>query len=462
MWPTGYIARQWAAADSAEPPTGPALTTVKSVAARTASTVRCVAIGYIAVQVVIWHSFYTSDPRRLAGPAAAVVWASLVVAYLHRRQPPGPLTVVDSGFHVVLALTAAWCVPAAMRGDSSNWLYILMAGQILVPAWFAPTAVFVPLALASAGAYWASAAMAPAGSAGGSSPVAEAALLLALAAVAWAALWRLFRWAAGADAALAQADRESREQYVILSRNIERREHERLLHDTVLNTLTALARAGGDHPADVVARCRHDVTLMEYALSDPGGPDLAAGPPYGGLLAGIEAVASEMRARGLAVHVAVAGGVPALGGAPGGAGVPAGPGGAPAGPEGAPAIPAPLAAAAAHAVREALANVASHAGTGEAWVEISLPGPGGRGTGPGGLEVIVRDAGAGFDPARIDPARLGLRRSIIERVADWGGQASVRSAPGAGTVVSLRWAARPEPGPGAAAAGAADGRSRSW
>jgi signal transduction histidine kinase len=455
MWPTGYIARQWAAADSAAAPTGPALTTVKSVAARTASTVRCVAIGYIAVQVIIWHSFYTADPRRLAGPVAAVVWASLVVAYLHRRQPPWQLTVVDSGFHVLLALTAAWCVPASMRGDSSNWLYILMAVQILVPAWFAPTAVFVPLALASAGAYWASAVMAPAGSAGGSSPVAEAALLLALAAVAWAALWRLYRWASGSDIALAQADRESREQYVILSRNIERREHERLLHDTVLNTLTALARASGDNTAEVVARCQHDVTLMEYALSDPGGPDLAAGPPYGGLLAGIEAVASEMRARGLAVHIEVAGGVPALGRGPGGAA-------APVEPEGAPAVAAPLAAAAAHAVREALANVASHAGTGEAWIGISLPGPGGRAAGPGGLEVTVRDAGVGFDPAHIDPARLGLRRSIIERVADWGGQASVRSAPGAGTLVSLRWTALPEPGEGAAAAGVADGGSRSW
>jgi signal transduction histidine kinase len=140
-------------------------------------------------------------------------------------------------------------------------------------------------------------------------------------------------------------------------------------------------------------------------------------------------------------------------------------------PEGAPAVPAPLAAAAAHAVREALANVASHAGTGEAWVEISLPERGGRGAGPAGLElpagleVTVRDAGVGFDPAHIDPARLGVRRSIIERVADWGGQASVQSAPGAGTVVSLRWAARPEPDEGAAAAassGVADGRSRSW
>ncbi len=35
-----------------------------------------------------------------------------------------------------------------------------------------------------------------------------------------------------------------------------------------------------------------------------------------------------------------------------------------------PDVPVPVATALAHAVREALANVASHAGTGEAWVEL--------------------------------------------------------------------------------------------
>ena len=107
-----------------------------------------------------------------------------------------------------------------------------------------------------------------------------------------------------------------------------------------------------------------------------------------------------------------------------------------------------MAGAIVHATREALANVAAHAGTGEAWVTITL-GPGtpardagapGAGAG-GGVQVTVRDAGAGFDPARVDPARLGLRRSITERVTDWGGRVSVRSAPGQGTVVDMSWPA---------------------
>ncbi len=61
-------------------------------------------------------------------------------------------------------------------------------------------------------------------------------------------------------------------------------------------------------------------------------------------------------------------------------------------------IPVPVASALVHATREALANVAAHAGTGEAWVTITLGAT---------LEITVRDAGAGFDPARVDAARLG-------------------------------------------------------
>ena len=59
-------------------------------------------------------------------------------------------------------------------------------------------------------------------------------------------------------------------------------------------------------------KSRH-VPLRSRALSDPGDPDNAAGRPYGGLLAGIEAVVSEMRARGLSVHVELTGDTPLAG-----------------------------------------------------------------------------------------------------------------------------------------------------
>jgi signal transduction histidine kinase len=414
-------------AGSGSLPAGAAMATLLAVAARTAWTIRCIAIGYIVIQVVIWHSFFTARPERLAGPAVAVLCAAAVAARLRWSQPGWRLATLDTAAAAALALGAWWCVPPAMQGDTASWLYIAVVSQMIVPAWFAPAPAVVPLTVVSAAAFWIGAARAAPASLGGTSPAAAAANVVATAAVAWSALWLLRRRARTADAALARADAESRADFVELTLSTERREHERLLHDTVLNTLTALgrdgARPGGAGQADdldqtaAAARCQHDITLIEHAL---GAASDAVGPAGGGLLIAVEAVAAEMRARGLTVHVA-AGPAPAVPERPGPVAE----------------IPDAVATALAFAVREALANVARHAGTAEAWVEISAL----IGGGPAGVEVTVRDHGAGFDPARVDPARLGLRRSILERVADWGGQAAVYSAPGEGTVVTLRWLA---------------------
>jgi len=409
------------------------MTTLRSVVARLASLVRCAGIAYIAVQVAVWHWFYLAVPWRLAGPVAASVWAAAVTVYLRRRWPAPLFACLDSAVYVALALSCQGCVPPSLRGHAYSWLVIAMSGQLIVPAWYAPAAVSVPLVLAAPAAYWAGAVQA----AGAVSRTTTVAMIL-LAMVAGVHIYgrrALSGRAAEADAALDEADRAASEQYVVLSRNIERREHERLLHDTVLNTLTALARADPGDTAGVVSRCRRDVALIEAALNDADDADGVTGYSRGDMVGRVRAVAAEMRARGLTVHVAVD----------------ASPG--PASP--APDIPVPVAAAIANAVREALSNVAAHAGTGEAWIEVSFPAP-------GRLQVTVRDRGAGFDPADVDRTRLGLRRSIAERMADCGGQASIWSAPGQGTVACLSWLASAEPGPAALACPALARGNPSW
>jgi signal transduction histidine kinase len=85
---------------------------------------------------------------------------------------------------------------------------------------------------------------------------------------------------------------------------------------------------------------------------------------------------------------------------------------------------------------------------------MSASASGGDAGVPCRLEVTVRDRGAGFDLDRVDPARLGLRRSIAERTAECGGQAAVWSAPGQGAVVRLSWPSAPHSG---RPDGAADG-----
>jgi signal transduction histidine kinase len=398
---------------------GPATTTLRSVIAYLAAMIRCAGIVYILVQVGIWHSFYTTAAWRLAGPVLAVAWAVTVIVYLRSRWPSSFFACVDSGVYLALALGAQECVPPAVRDDAFSWLVISMSGQLMIPAWYAPGALSVPLTLSSPAAYWAGAMLQPVTSA--RTLTGATVLLIVVGLVHSYGRRQLYGRAAAADADLDTADRGAREQYAILSRNIERREHERLLHDTVLNTLTALARAGGDDAAKAVSRCRQDVALIESALGDPG--ELAAGPrhPSGDLPSEIQAVAADMRVRGLTIHVEIDD-------------------------EGGLAVPARVIVAVTNAVREALSNVAAHAGTGEAWVTLRLAAAQGKAQVPCRLQAVVSDRGAGFDQPHVDRTRLGLRRSITERIADCGGQASIRSEPGQGTTVSLSWPASERPG----------------
>src|SRR5215469_4230781 len=56
---------------------------------------------------------------------------------------------------------------------------------------------------------------------------------------------------------------------------------------------------------------------------------------------------------------------------------------------------------------------------------------------PGSVSLFVRDRGCGFDPDAVPGDRKGLAESIRGRVARRGGTATIRSAPGEGTEVSL-------------------------
>lgn len=81
------------------------------------------------------------------------------------------------------------------------------------------------------------------------------------------------------------------------------------------------------------------------------------------------------------------------------------------------------------ASREATVNAAKHsdADTVDVFGEA----------GPDGVEVFVRDRGIGFDLASVPEGRLGVRRSIIDRMERHGGTAKIKSTPGEGTEVTL-------------------------
>ena len=105
-------------------------------------------------------------------------------------------------------------------------------------------------------------------------------------------------------------------------------------------------------------------------------------------------------------------------------------------------VPAVVTATLVAAVEEALLNTLRHAGVDRARVTCRA----GRRTGdPGGgplsVSVVVQDEGVGFDPAAVPGTRRGLSESVHGRMAAIGGRARVRSRPGRGTRVVLRWPA---------------------
>ena len=89
------------------------------------------------------------------------------------------------------------------------------------------------------------------------------------------------------------------------------------------------------------------------------------------------------------------------------------------------------------AVREAAHNAARHAAVDELSVYVEVEAT--------MVTAYVRDRGKGFDLDAVETGRVGVRESIIGRMARHGGTAEVHTAPGEGTEVVLSIGRAPEP-----------------
>ena len=98
-------------------------------------------------------------------------------------------------------------------------------------------------------------------------------------------------------------------------------------------------------------------------------------------------------------------------------------------------IPPEVAQAITEATLEAVRNSLRHAGSDDAPVtrRVTLTGD------AYGVTIEVNDNGRGFDPVVAGRGRHGVSGSIIARMQDVGGRATVDSAPGEGACVTLRW-----------------------
>lgn len=103
-------------------------------------------------------------------------------------------------------------------------------------------------------------------------------------------------------------------------------------------------------------------------------------------------------------------------------------------------IPAGAAEALYSAAVQAVVNSVQHAGGDDVsrWVSVNWAKE--------QVLVEVGDTGSGFNPKAVPGERLGVRVSITERLANAGGEASIHTKTGSGTVIHLTWP-RSEPRP---------------
>ncbi|GIH05592.1 hypothetical protein Rhe02_36590 [Rhizocola hellebori] len=177
-----------------------------------------------------------------------------------------------------------------------------------------------------------------------------------------------------------------------------RLEHFRVLHDTVLATLTVIGRGGLEHnPEQVRERCAREADLVRRLMSVDGDSGQET------LTQRLSEVVDGAQALGLTVHFQL---------------------------DSVPDINDDVAKAVAGATQEALNNVLLHGETRRAWVTATTVGE--------ALSVRIVDRGAGFRVGG-EVGGSGLAGSVAQRMRSAGGDVRVSSAPGDGTCVELLW-----------------------
>ena len=189
----------------------------------------------------------------------------------------------------------------------------------------------------------------------------------------------------------------------------QRRQGARLLHDTVLATLTLLAHSGiGAAPAALQQQAGEDARLLRQlrlgTTPVPSSSGDYALEAVDEVILGttLESVKQRFGRMGLKVSWHGTGQV---------------------------LLPSDTLDAFLLALAECLENVRRHAGVADAHVTITDD--------DSTVRAMVTDAGVGFNIADIDSARLGFKDSIVARLREVGGNARLFSSPGAGTTVVL-------------------------
>ena len=208
---------------------------------------------------------------------------------------------------------------------------------------------------------------------------------------------RLVAIASEADAIESRRNAALQRSRLVERVSIELAEESRILHDTAINTLGAIAEGSADIAGHryIQEQCRRDVKMLRSLRTQSARPipeKLEEVFHHPGFAIRRSGVADEKIAYCNQL------------------------------------IPASTIAAVVHVVREAVTNSAKHSGADHAVIDVR--------TSEARLTVNISDSGQGFVPRTPTDGR-GIAESIIGRARDNGFHASIDSRPGAGTLVTV-------------------------
>ncbi|HET6153982.1 MAG TPA: ATP-binding protein [Marmoricola sp.] len=330
-----------------------------------------------------------SESQRLGLIAAHLLLIGLLILVAARRLPLWLAVLLMDG-----AMVADWGVAQSVNGVLS-----------FATAWMADLTYFAPALLMTGARRWITAAVGIPGVSASMYlmhhdwlhtlvlPSVVTGTAIFVAASRSVPLLRAF--ASRVDLEVEANDDAARLAASVRAAGIEGAENARLLHDTVINTLAAVASGGGavrDH-AVVRDRCSRDVQTLEALLE--ADEVVLEGGGLAAILGGLPIDAVRSGAGDVELERA-------LGGSP------------------------DVLIAVQGIVREAVQNAVKHAGVDRVHVAVTVE--------PDRVEVVIRDDGVGFD-GRIVPGR-GLDSSVFGRAAQAGIGIALDSAPGVGTTVS--------------------------
>ena len=316
--------------------------------------------------------------------AATIVWALRVPGVLHESMRG--LLITDASIAFAANLFVGYLDPSA---SALTWTHLIGSVALWTVAWGIPfglllTALSVPLQMAVS-----------------VNAISLAGNTLLLGVTIVTSTGGLLLVGLGTRLGLGLGIRRGREAEAAKVR--------RELHDTVLQALEAMALpAPGDdrHAAERLAELRGIARsqAMELRRGLAGEPDLPHPTTIG---EDLTLLATEMAREGLRAQLVFAEIDDST-------------------------MPEARRRAVREAAREALRNTMKHSGTNEAVLRVEER--------DGGIAVIARDHGSGFDDAD-RPAGFGISESITARLTEVGGHSHVDSQPGRGTRVTL-WVPR--------------------